>query len=384
VRDAAAPRAIEVGRGRGVLLVEEGWSQTLALAAALEDAGHAVTVLTANGGAARCVRRTVRWCSGPALDDTRFVAHVDRVVREAGVAHVVPMTEAVMTRLWHARPAWADRIVPAADDRQRRLLRDKLVMTEHMATRGLLVPRQRRLTPATDPRALIGALGLPLVVKAAAGSGGRRVWIVETAAQLARALARARALGGEWGVQERVAGPTFLVGGVFHAGRPLRIYAAEKLEQHPPRTGPAIRLRSDDDPALLELGLRAIGELGWTGFASVDCIRRPDGRHVFLEINPRLWGSCAAARSAGVDLFAPFAALLAGDVPAPDLGFTAGDDHRIFPRYLLSPRYWHPAGAARAVRDLLRHPRQDWRHAAFVRHVLTRLYRLGWPGRPGG
>jgi biotin carboxylase len=187
---------------------------------------------------------------------------------------------------------------------------------------------------------------------------------------------RARVLGGAWGVQEVVDGPTVLFGGVFHDGRPLRCYAAEKREQHPRRTGPAIRLRSLDDPALVELGTHVLGALRWTGFASADFIRRRDGRYVFLEVNPRLWGSAAAARSAGVDLFAPFAALLAGAVPAPDLAFAGGQDVRIFPRYLLSPRYWRPSGAVRAVRDLLGDQGEAWRHPGFLRHLASRLLGL--------
>ncbi len=219
-------------------------------------------------------------------------------------------------------------------------------------------------------------LGLPLVVKGATGAGGARVRIVETVAELAGAMQRARRTGGAWGVQELVEGPTVLFGGVFHRGNPLRIYTGDKLEQHPLRTGPAIRLRSVDDPALVELGTRIMRELRWTGFASVDAIRRRDGSLAFLEVNPRLWGSAAAARSAGVDLFAPFAELLAGGLPAPDLSCAADQDVRIFPRYLLSPAYWHPAGITRAVRDLLGDQGRAWRQLGFLPHLVSRLCRL--------
>src|SRR5436309_3559890 len=58
--------------------------------------------------------------------------------------------------------------------------------------------------------------------------------------------------------------------------------------------------------------LRVFHELRWTGLASADFIRRGCGSYAFLEVNPRPWGSIAAARSAGVDLFTPFAELLVG------------------------------------------------------------------------
>src|SRR5206468_2792293 len=129
-----------------------------------------------------------------------------------------------------------------------------------------------------------------------------RVRIVETERELARVVELACASGGAWVVQEYIAGATWLFGGVFHDGRALRIYAGEKLELYPPRVGPAIRMRSDDHAALVATGQRVLGELRWTGLASADFIRRGDGSYVLLEVNPRPWGSLAAARAAGVDL----------------------------------------------------------------------------------
>jgi len=351
-----------------VLIVEEGWAQTIPLAHALEASGHAVTVVTANGGHAAYTQGAVHWRGCPAADHPELVPALDRLVRDRGFDHVLPMTEAVMARLWQARPAWSPRIYPATDAFQRALLGDKRSMVEHMAAHGMPVPRRAALADAA-------ALGYPLVVKGATGAGGARVRIVEAAGQLAAVLREVDALGGAWSVQELIRGPTYLFGGLFDGGRPLRIYAGEKLAQHPPRTGPAVRLRSDDDPALLALGLRVMRALRWTGFASADFVRAPDGRYVFLEVNPRLWGSIAAARAAGVDLFAPFAALLAGRAPAPDLAFVANQDCHIFPRYLLSPSYWRPAGALRAIRDLLGAPGRDWRDVAAVRHAVNRLRR---------
>jgi len=370
-----AARAPQVRRHCRVLLLDEGWLQTSELASALEAAGLAVTVVTADGSTASFRRGGVTWRSAPTAASTRFVPHLDQLMREAVFDHVLPLTESVFYRLWDARLDWNDHIYPAVEEWQCRLLRDKHLMVEHMAARGIAVPRQRRLA-GLSVTAIARELGMPIVIKAATGVGGNHTWIAETTGELARAIDRAQRLGGAWAAQELLAGPTCLVGGVFHHGRPLRLYAAEKLEQHPPRTGPAIRLRSDSDPALVEGALQVFRELRWTGFASADFIRRRRGSYAFLEVNPRPWGSLAAARSAGVDLFAAFVALLAGDVPAADLAFAADRDCHVFPRYLLSPRYWRPRGAVRALRDLLGPQGEDWRDAGFARHLVARLYRL--------
>jgi hypothetical protein len=365
---------------RRVLLLDEGWTQTIDLATELEGAGYQVTVVAANGGTASYRHRTVAWRSGPALASPALLPHLDRMMAEAAFDRVLPLTEAAMIRLWDANPVWAEHIYPQVAGWQRRLLRDKYALSEYLAARGVAVPRHQRLAPGASPgtssAAIARELGLPLVVKGATGAGGARVWIVETVAELAGAMQRARQAGGAWGVQELVAGSTVLFCGVFHDGNPLRIYAGTKLEQHPRRTGPAIRLRSIDDPALVELGTRIMRELRWTGFASIDFIRRRDGSYAFLEVNPRLWGSVAAVRRAGVDLFSPFAELLAGGLPAPDLAFAAGCDVRIFPRYLLSPAYWRPGGLARAVCDLLGDQGRPWCQPGFLRHLAGRLYQL--------
>jgi ATP-grasp domain len=358
-------------RVKRVLLVEEGWHSTLYLARALADAGCAVTVLTANGTRAACTHGRVAWRSGPALGSPGFIAAVERLARD--VDHVLPLTEAAMAALW---AAGAPRVFPHTEPWQRRLVCDKHALVAHVAARGISTPSSVSIGSDTTGDALVRALGLPIVIKGATGSGGRRVRIAETRAELAELLARARALDDAWIAQEHVDGPTYLVGGVFDRGRPIRIYAAEKLEQHPPRVGGAIRLRSTADVALVETGIAAIRELAWTGFASADLMRRRDGSYVLLEINPRLWGSLAGALSAGVDLFAPFAALLDGGAPEPDLGFAAGATCMIFPRYLNAAAHRNAAGLARAFIDLFGEQGRDWRDPRFVMHTLRRLRRL--------
>jgi len=361
-RDVTSTRIAAIVRT--VLLIEEGWHSTLPLAAALETAGFAVTVLTANGTTARCRKRSVRWICGPTIADPEFVEHVDRLVTAERYDHVLPLTEDAMARLWDAGVAW--NLHPRTEPWQRVLLRDKHALVAHVAARGIDVPRQAPIDAALD-------CALPAVVKGAVGSGGRMVRIADSQAELAEAIARARALGGSWVVQEYLPGATYLFGGLFDDGRPLRMYAAEKLEQHPPRTGGAIHLRSTADAALLDAGTRVLRELRWTGFASADFMRRGD-RYVFLEVNPRLWGSWAGARSAGVELFEPFAELLAGSSPRADLAFAPDVECWIFPRYLNAARHRTLAGARRALRDLRGDQGREFRDPIFLVHILRRLY----------
>ncbi|HTJ46372.1 MAG TPA: ATP-grasp domain-containing protein [Kofleriaceae bacterium] len=349
-----------------VLLVEEGWHSTMYLARALADAGHDVTALTANGTAASCTHRGVRWISGPRVDSPPFTASLAQIA--PAFDRILPLTEPAMIRLWDASGPWSDRLWPHAEPWQRRLVRDKHALVAHMAAKGIEVPAQRPIGDELER--------LPVVIKGATGCGGRMVRIVETRDALASARARAARLGGEWVAQELLPGPTYLFGGLFDRGAPVRIYAGRKLEQHPPRTGGAIALRSVADDALVELGVRAMRELRWTGFASADLMRRADGRPVLVEINPRLWGSLAGAQAAGVDLFTPFAALFGGCAPAPDLRFAPERDCWIFPRYLNAAAHRNLGGARRALRDLRGDQGEDWRDPRFVVHILRRLFHM--------
>jgi ATP-grasp domain len=373
------------GRGRQILLLEEGWGQTTYLASALEREGYQVTVATANDGATHHRHRSVTWRSMPAVDSAPFLPALTGLMKGTAFDHVLPLSEGIMQRLWDHAGAWSPLLYPATSEWQRRLLKSKHDLIDHMARLGVAVPQQRRLTTemgAVDEAGLAELareFGLPLVIKAATGAGGARVRVVESMAELEQAIAWTRAIGGEWVAQEFLSGATYLVGGVFHDGVALRIYAGEKVEQHPPRTGPAIRMRSDDHGALVGLGEQVFRELRWSGFGSADLIRRPDGRYVLLEVNPRPWGSIAGAAAAGVDLFTPFAALLAGEVPSADLAFAANRDCMIFPRYLLSPNYRNLAGARQAIRDLGGFQGRDWRQLRFVLHQLWRG--LAWQRR---
>lgn len=352
-----------------VLLLDEGWSSTVLLARGLECAGHAVTVLTPTGTGTSYRRRSVEWGSLPRLGSDRVMSALDDRVRATPFERVVPLSEAWMERLWRMRPAWHHCVYPATTEWQRELVASKQRLLAFMAGRGIAVPREVPLADALD-------LGFPLVIKGDTGAGGTCVRIVDDARELAAARLRATARGGAWFAQEYIAGPTYLVGALCHDGEALRVYAAEKLEQFPPRTGPAIRLRSRDHAALVALGVSVFRELRWTGLVSADVMQRPDGTFVLLEVNPRPWGSIGAARVAGVDLFGPFAELIAGRVPAADLRFRADADCMVFPRYLMAERYRGLGGVARALRDLFGEQGREWRHPAFALRNLRRLSSL--------
>jgi protein-tyrosine-phosphatase/predicted ATP-grasp superfamily ATP-dependent carboligase len=66
-------------------------------------------------------------------------------------------------------------------------------------------------------------------------------------------------------------------------------------------SGSSYRCSISTPPKLLADATALLNLLRWHGVAMVEFLVTPAGRHYFMEINPRLWGSLALAIDAGVD-----------------------------------------------------------------------------------
>ena len=325
--DGRSPAPLSAS-SRTLMLLDEHWHSTAVVAVGLRDAGWDVHVLTPaslrpvlDGLGARITLHHT-----PDVQDAAYEAAIAAYAARLTPAHIVPLSDAINQRLWGTERRGLPPVFPYATPEQQRLLRDKHAMSTLAALAGVPAPRERRFRNARELDAALDTIGLPAVVKGATGVAGDSVFIVATRDAAHTAAFSRAGLGGRLAaVQQYVEGATFLAGGLFLDGEPLRLFAAEKIEMHPPRTGPAVRVRSTADAALLAHTRRVFAALRWTGIASADFVRDADGVYRFLEVNPRPWGSVAAARACGVDLFTPFGALLAGERPAPDLAF---DDDR--------------------------------------------------------
>ncbi len=361
-----------------VLLLDEGFVSGTRTAFGLRQAGCDVHVLAATGGSGRCAGTGGTWRFVPRVGDSRLMPTIDAAVRAGAFDVVYPLTEPLQWMLWDERPDWNDLVFPSVARPQRENRRDKRLMSILAAGAGIPVPRE--LPAANDDEVGVAAweLGLPVVLKASVGRGGNATAIAMSAAGARRAAGRLRMRGSPVFAQAFVAGHTFLVGGVFDRGRALRLYAGLKTVQFPARTGPAAELLSIDDPALLSVALRVFAAANVTGLASADFQGAPGGDYQFLELNPRPWGSIAAAGDAGVDLFSPLVDLWRGASPTASVAFRSGVRSPVAPLYLLAQHYWSSFRAPRAAasdaavvaRFVTREPQLAW-------HLAQRLIRVG-------
>ncbi|MEU4643837.1 acetyl-CoA carboxylase biotin carboxylase subunit [Micromonospora sp. NPDC023814] len=142
--------------------------------------------------------------------------------------------------------------------------------------------------------------GYPVIVKAAAGGGGRGMTVVATPAELPRAYARTRAAAQAAFGDDRVYVERFLTGarhvevqllcdshgnGV-HLG--TRDCSVQRRHQKLVEEAPAPALSAGTLEAIAECALRGALSAGFTGAGTVEFLVDPDERFHFLEINCRI------------------------------------------------------------------------------------------------
>ncbi len=360
-----------------VLILDEGFASGAITALGLRRAGCVVDVIAATGGSGSCRATGGTWRLAPRVSDPRLFHVLDRSVRESQWDVVYPVTEPLQWLLWDRAPEWSAIVYPQVDEGDRALRRDKQRMSLRLAERGIRIPRQLPVATPRDIDRGVAELGLPIVVKGGSGRGGNATHVCATR-EIAHAAARSVAERGQpTFVQEYVAGATYLAGGVFDRGRPLRFFAGVKSAQFPPRVGPAAELRSVDDESLATVAKEVFAATEVSGIASIDLICDARGTFHFLELNPRPWGSMEAARRAGVDLFEALVALWRAEPPTPQLEFRSGVCTPVFPLYLLSLPCWRSGRVARALPSEMRRALTLSRESpALVGHLAHRLARV--------
>jgi hypothetical protein len=337
-----------------VLVLDEGFVSGTLTALGLRRAGCTVHVLGAVGGSHRVESRGSTWELAPRVGNPALLPLIRE--RTRGFDAVYPVTEPLQE------------LVNGVRHSKRRT-------SAAMRDAGLLVPDEADLS---DP----GAFGFPVVIKGDTGRGGCDTFVVNEVQtpRFARGdmgVISSAARDPHFFLQRFIDGHTYLVGGVFDRGRALRFYMARKTVQFPAVTGPAAELLSIEEPALRSAALRAFEVSGVTGIASADFIRDRDGRFWFLELNPRPWGSMAAAADAGVDLLAPLASLWRGEPVTPDLRFTSGIRTATLPLCALSPRMWSTGRAPLALaRSIPAFAAFMWNEPRLARHLIERLARM--------
>lgn len=221
---------------------------------------------------------------------------------------VVPTSDSVILPLRRHRATLAPLAQLAlVDDEAFAIANDKERSHALARSLGIPVPRQRRVALPADAATVRAEFGLPLMLKPRSSFSlddvetKRFVQPVLTDADLERQLA-AFVPDGEVLVQEFFrgtgAGVELLAadGEVLRAFQHLRVHELARGGNSSHRRSVAL------DPALGAAAAALVRALGYTGVAMIEFRVAPDrSRWVFIEMNPRFWGSLPLAVAAGAD-----------------------------------------------------------------------------------
>jgi len=313
------------------LLTDGNERAALAAARSLVRAGFEVGVAAGGrqrwslAGVSRCVRR-LRLATDPLADPSGYAAEVGSLVRELNVRVLLPVTDAsVEALLAGRRHIPASVALPFPDLRTYRDASDKAAMLERARQAGLAVPETVLLRDADAP--VPSAAFFPAVLKphrsvvSSAVAAERRhldVRFVDTPEQCRAVLRTLAKPAFPVLLQRRVRGPGEGLFVLRWDGQVVAEFAHRRLREKPPEGGISVYRESIAlDEALVEAGRRLLQELDWQGVAMIECKRDEEtGRHVFMEVNGRLWGSLQLAIDAGVDFPALLVACALGE-PVP-------------------------------------------------------------------
>lgn len=219
---------------------------------------------------------------------------------------VVPMTEDLMP-VCHDVFAGTGHLLNEDCPVPLSTLLSKSLMLEQARQAGLIVPRSEIIQSADRGLAIARQWGYPVMLKGDGGAAGSQVSRCNDPTALIKAFERLSELS-VVSIQEWLDGEIWAAGGYFEMGSLRRLHIYQKLPLNGSlSTAPSEKIRHQTLPQAKE-DLERLGKhLNWNGYGQIDYIGRRSGELVFLEFNPRVWGSITAADAAGGDMLVALA-----------------------------------------------------------------------------
>jgi predicted ATP-grasp superfamily ATP-dependent carboligase len=248
------------------------------------------------------------------------------------VRTVVPVREEDVYVLARYREAFTDHVsLPTPPLDTLRTVHDRLRLVEAAEAAGVPAPETRLLGDVEDWSA-------PAVVKSrynlladayVDGVGPAEVASSDTVAHLGPGEApNASALREEMGhdpvVQEFLAGEEYMIGALYDRGEPVATYQHRQVRGTSYTGSGGTYRESVSIPELERVSNALLRQLDWHGLACIEYVRDDAGTFRFVEINPRMWQSLAAAVRAGADFPLYYWLQATGRTDAIEAGHDAG------------------------------------------------------------
>jgi len=275
----------------------------------------------------------VRLCPDYRTDPDAFVSRFEEICASVRPAVLYPL-EDVTLELCLAHPdSWKPYCTALLPDAATfAQARDKWEAIQIAQEIGLPVPKTAIAdTPDALDRLAAGWEG-PAVVKPRRSSGSRGVWFVDSPDDIPAAYRATRAAFGSAMVQQRIPaeGAGLGVSVLMNRDhRPVAVFGHRRLREYPITGGPSCFCVSCRDEALVARSVELLKRMHFVGVAMIEYkedVR--SGEPIFMEVNPRFWGSLGLAVAAGVDFPLLYHRLALGLDVAPPAQYELGVRYR--------------------------------------------------------
>lgn len=291
-----------------VLLTNGQQRKTLAAARSLGKRGIKViiaeeTIFNPSAFSKYC-RKFLR-CPNPQKDPDKYYEWLYESIKKYGCDVLFPMDDDVLNVVMKHREELlkiCKITLPPADSYE--LACDKGLSTKMVDKAGVPCPKTIYPVDLKDALLLSESLKYPLIVKPRKSAGSRGIRIVSKRDELKEIYDKVSKEYPEPIIQEFMGiGDRYSVCLFYDNEHELKAYFTQKhLRRYPVEMGPSVVQKSIEYPELLEMGIKAMENIRWTGVVEMDFMVDPrDNILKFLEINPRFWGCLQMAIYAGVD-----------------------------------------------------------------------------------
>lgn len=313
-----------------MLVTDGNYKQSLAIVRSLSRAGMTVDVI----GSYRCYSAQSRHCNTSwevPLSEPERTTRLFEIIREQKYDVFIPVGGSSVkwaathqeTLRQHTKLVLStfDQVVLALDKQKTQAVAESL---------GIRVPRSLTWRPGEPFDGVLDKCTFPVVSK---GADELTTWDVmkhEDPGSLSHRLLSLQ-LGDNdeesFLVQEFVTGEGVGYFALCHDGHVLNDFMHRRIREYPATGGSSACAESIESEDLRSKGRSILSALQWTGVAMVEFIRDSRGELVFLEINPKFWGSLDLAIASGVN----FPLLLVNQAMRKDLNQT--DDYEVGKRF---------------------------------------------------
>ena len=298
---------------KSVLVLDSNQRSALAVTRSLGRRGIPVITAEETSSALASASRFSKqhFCyPSPRLEPEQFIESLSDLVKKQGIDILLPMTELTTTLLLMNQGSFPGVTIPFSDVGTVELLANKCLLMQMAESLGIPVPRTWYADNPDNLPCNLGDLSYPIVLKPG------KSWILHqgqwsrAAVQFADNPADAKKiLDSGWAfrahpfmIQECVDGHGAGVFAIYDAGKPIALFAHQRLREKPPSGGVSVLSKSIHvDPVLGSHAQKLLENVNWHGVAMVEFKVASDGRPYLMEINTRFWGSLQLAIDAGVD-----------------------------------------------------------------------------------